>query len=159
MEINSLQILLADDDEDDCYFFKQALQGFPMPVNLTAVNNGEQLMENLNDSKIELPQILFLDLNMPKKNGFECLLEIKENKKFKQIPVVIFSTSFEQEVVKLLYDNGAQYYIRKPAEIKSYKSIIKHAITLITNNQSADTNNLLQPYRVDFILTVDNALI
>ncbi len=158
METSELHILLADDDEDDCYFFKQALEDYAVPVKLTAVYNGEQLMENLNDLKVELPQILFLDLNMPRKNGFECLVEIKANKKFKNIPIVIFSTSFEHEVVKLLYENGAHYYIRKPAEIKSYKRVINHALTLVTHAQSNCTSNLLQPTSADFILTVENVL-
>lgn len=156
MEKTIIKILLADDDDDDCYFFEQALKAFPMSVELTAVNNGEQLMESLHNTQIEPPQILFLDLNMPRKNGFECLLEIKTNKQLSKIPVVIFSTSFEQEVVNALYNSGASYYIRKPAEINSYKSIIKHAITLIT---TPEKNSFTQPDKMDFILNVENLLL
>ena len=79
MSLKQLNILLADDDLDDCLFFKEALEGMPVNTHLTAVHDGEQLMQLLANEKIKLPDILFLDLNMPRKNGFECLTEIKQN--------------------------------------------------------------------------------
>ena len=93
-----LNILLADDDIDDCVFFKAAVDEFSLSTHLTSVHDGEQLMQLLTNESNELPHILFLDLNMPRKNGFECLSEIKLSKKLKQLPVIMFSTSFEQEV-------------------------------------------------------------
>ena len=72
--------MLADDDNDDCLFFSEALEKIHLPTNLTTLNNGTQLMVELaNTSK--LPTVIFLDLNMPRKNGFECLAEIKVNEK------------------------------------------------------------------------------
>jgi CheY-like chemotaxis protein len=148
-----LNILLADDDIDDCTFFKEALAEFILPTHLTAVHDGEQLMELLIKDTNELPQVLFLDLNMPRKNGFECLSEIKLNKKLKHVPVVIFTTSFEQEVVNQLYRNWAQYFIRKPPEFSQFSKIIQHTISLIAQG------NILQPTRENFVLTVQNSLI
>jgi len=116
MDLKQLNILLADDDIDDCVFFKEALSELLISTNITAVHDGEKLMKLLTSITNVLPHILFLDLNMPRKNGFECLTEIKENEKLKNLPVAIFSTSYEQEVVNSLYKNGAQYFIRKPAE-------------------------------------------
>ena len=110
-----MKILLADDDIDDCIFFKEAVDELMLSTHLTIVHDGEQLMQLLTNETNELPDVLFLDLNMPRKNGFECLSEIKLNKKLKQLPVIIFSTSFEQEVVNRLYQNVAQYFIRKPS--------------------------------------------
>src|SRR5471030_3337282 len=98
-----INVMLADDDTDDCLFFKEALKEFPLPTRITAVHDGEQLMQLLSNETKELPDAIFLDLNMPRKNGFECLSEIKLNKNIKQLPVILFSTSFEQEVVNLLY--------------------------------------------------------
>src|SRR6185295_4050117 len=98
-----LNILLADDDTDDCIFFKAAVKEFSMATTLSTVHDGEQLMELLTKEGNELPDVLFLDLNMPRKNGFECLSEIKQNKNLEHLPVIMFSTSFEQEVVNLLY--------------------------------------------------------
>src|SRR5665647_2218424 len=94
MNLIQLNILLADDDTDDCIFFKEALRELLLYTNLTTVQDGEQLMQLLTNETNELPHILFLDLNMPRKNGFECLSEIKQNKNLKDLPVVIFTTFF-----------------------------------------------------------------
>ncbi|MEP7236787.1 MAG: response regulator [Ferruginibacter sp.] len=146
-------ILLADDDQDDCLFFKDAIGGLIPATNFMAVHNGEQLMQVLTNKTNKLPDVLFLDLNMPRKNGFECLSEIKQNKKLSMLPVVVFSTSFEQEVVNRLYNNGAHFFIRKPAEFSLYKKIILHTLRLITQK------NFAQPAKESFVLTVENSLI
>lgn len=152
MKVKQLNILLADDDTDDCLFFKDAIMELVPSPNFTALHDGEQLMQLLTNGTNKLPDVLFLDLNMPRKNGFECLAEIKQNKKLKALPVVVFSTSFEQEVVNRLYDNGAQYFIRKPAEFALYKNIILHTLTLIMQE------NILQTAKENFVLTVEDSL-
>lgn len=152
MNLKHLDILLADDDTDDCLFFKEAVEAMPISTHLTAVHDGEQLMQLLTSETGKLPHLLFLDINMPRKNGFECLSEIKQNKKLKDLPVVIFSTSFEQEVVNLLYDNGAQFFIRKPSEFTLFKKIILHTLTLIMQK------DISQMAKEDFVLTVENSL-
>ncbi len=150
MSLAQMNILLADDDADDCFFFKEALAGCPQTTNLKTVPDGEQLMHLLINEKYELPDVLFLDLNMPRKNGFECLSEIKLNNKLKKLSVVIFSTSFEQEVVNQLYQNGAQYFIRKPSEFSQFKIIIQQTLVRIMQ-----VNNL-QPLRENFVITLQN---
>ena len=150
MNLKQLNILLADDDTDDCVFFKNALKDLVIPTSLIAVHDGEQLMHLLINETLELPHILFLDLNMPRKNGFECLTEIKLNKKLKQLPVIVFSTSFEQEMVNMLYKNGAQYFIRKPSEFLQFKKIIQQALTLVVQG------DISQPNSENFVLTVEN---
>ena len=152
MNLKHLNILLADDDIDDCIFFKEALDELVISTNLTTVNDGEQLMKLLTNKQNELPQILFLDLNMPRKNGFECLSEIKENDKLKELPVVIFSTSFEQEVVNLLYKSGAHYFIRKPSVFLQFKAIILAALELVLEEGN------LRPAKENFVLTVQDNL-
>jgi len=142
-----VNILLADDDIDDCVFFKEGLAEAMLSANLTTVHDGEQLMRLLNETK-EFPDVLFLDLNMPRKNGFECLSEIKRNPKLNHFPIVIFTTSIEQEIVNQLYENGAQYFIRKPSEFSQFKRIIQHTIPLITQG------NISQPAREKFVLTL-----
>ena len=142
-------ILLADDDNDDCLLFKDALDELPLSAQLTTVRNGEQLMQLLN-TKAQLPDLLFLDLNMPRKNGFECLSEIKQNEKLKQLPVIIFSTSFEPDIVNLLYKNGAQYYICKPNEYSQLLKVIYHAITITSRG------NLSQPTKEEFVLSPES---
>ena len=108
-------------------------------------------MQFLTDEKNELPNILFLDLNMPRKNGFECLSEIKLSEKLKLLPVIVFSTSFEQEVVNMLYQNGAQYFIRKPSEFSQFKKIIQQSLTLVAQG------DISQPTKENFVLTVQNS--
>src|SRR6187551_1938729 len=103
-------LLLADDDIDDCAFFKDALEELPVSATPLTVNDGVQLMNLLSAKSDNLPDILFLDLNMPRKSGFECLSEIKSIDKLKDLPVIIFSTSLGTEVVDLLYQKGAHYY-------------------------------------------------
>ena len=153
MNIKQLNILLADDDIDDCIFFKEALDELPLSTHLTVVHDGEQLMQLLINETNEFPDVLFLDLNMPRKNGFECLSEIKLSKKLNQLPVIIFSTSFEQEVVNQLCQNWAQYFIRKPSEFSQFKKIIQQSLALIAQE------NIAQPTRENFVITVQNSLI
>ncbi len=131
MSLKPLNILLADDDMDDCIFFREALDELLLTTHLTTVHDGEQLMIYLNETSRELIDVLFLDINMPRKNGFEVLEEIKQNEKLKDLPVIIFSTSYEQEVVNSLYENGAHYFIRKPSEFAQFKKIIYHTLLLI----------------------------
>ena len=149
MNLKQLNILLADDDTDDCIFFKEALGELLLSTNLTTVNDGEQLMKLLTNETNVLPDVLFLDLNMPRKNGFECLTEIKLSKKLKQLPVIVFSTSFEQEVVNQLYKNGAQYFIRKPSEFSQFKKIIQQSLALIMKE------DISQPARENFVVIVE----
>jgi CheY-like chemotaxis protein len=153
MNLKQLNILLADDDTDDCIFFKEALGELLLSTNLTTVHDGEQLMQLLTNETNVLPHVLFLDLNMPRKNGFECLTEIKLSKKLKQLPVIVFSTSFEQEVVNQLYKNGAQYFIRKPSEFSQFKKIIQQSLALIMKE------NISQPTRENFVIIVETSLI
>ncbi|MES2775553.1 MAG: response regulator [Bacteroidota bacterium] len=139
-------LLFADDDMDDCTFFEDALNELPISATLSTVNDGIQLMNYLSAKSGDLPDVLFLDLNMPRKSGFECLSEIKLIDKLKHLPVVIFSTSFNSEVVELLYQRGAHYYIRKPGAYDQLKKVILEAITLTSKNK------LSQPARDKFIL-------
>ena|ERR1035438_7659233 len=140
-----IQLLLADDDKDDCYLFEEVLREFPVPTQLSMVHNGEQLVQMLL-KLFTLPAVLFLDLNMPRKNGLECLAEIKMHNKLKNLPVIVYSTSCEPGVIDQLYDRGAHYYIRKPAEFSKLKQVIQHGIMLAVNTLG------LQPDRENFVL-------
>ena len=148
MGTTPIQLLLADDDKDDCSLFQDALDELPLDARLTTVHNGEQLMQLLSTEQEQLPHVLFLDLNMPRKNGFECLSEIKLNKNLQQLPVIIFSTSFDYDIVNQLYNNGANYYIRKPADFRHLKKVIYQAVTLAADKDAP------QPAKEKFILQV-----
>ncbi len=131
MNPNPIHLLLADDDKDDCLFFQDALEELVLPTTFTAVHNGEQLMAHLLTQTEALPTVLFLDLNMPRKNGFECLVEIKKHDKLKTLPVVIYSTSSDTDTVDLMYKNGAQYYIQKPSDFTKLKQVLENTLAQI----------------------------
>lgn len=141
MTKEAITILLADDDEDDCLLFVEALEEIPMPTKLTTVRNGEQLLQLLESIEEELPHVLFLDLNMPRKNGWQCLKEIKQNEKLKNLKVIIFSTSFQQDVADQLYRNGAMHYIRKPSDFSKLKEVILQVLLILQDQQVEQSNN------------------
>lgn len=146
MKETKLHLLLADDDTDDCDFFKDALDEIPDSCNLTILNNGVELMEFLRSDPVNPPNLIFLDLNMPRKSGMECIVEIKSTDKLAHIPIIVYSTSLDQAVVNTLYQMGAHHYIQKPAEFAGIKRVIKKAITLFNDNL------LLPPSREHFII-------
>jgi len=131
-----LNVLLAEDDKDDRLFFEEALAQLPVPVNLSIVYDGEQLMEQLTQRHKKLPHVLFLDLSMPRKNGFACLLEIKLNEKLQKLPVIVLSTHFDEDMLNLVYKDAAHYYIQKPTDMSKLKTLIFQALTLIFQNNS-----------------------
>ncbi|RAW03514.1 response regulator [Pseudochryseolinea flava] len=124
---NPINVLLADDDRDDCLLFEDALAELPFQSKLSLVHDGEQLLSFLAKTS-SLPDILFLDLNMPRKNGFDCLKEIKKDSRIDELPVVIFSTSFDLDVVKLLHSKGAHLYVRKPDDFTNLKKVISKVL-------------------------------
>ena len=137
-------LVLADDDMDDCIFFQEALEELPYTTELTTVKDGVELMQLLTEKSDTLPDALYLDLNMPRKTGFECLIEIKQNDKLKRLPVIIFSTSFNPEAVKRLHEQGANYYIRKPSDFSDLKKIISLSLDLLSqDNPQTTTENFV----------------
>jgi CheY-like chemotaxis protein len=130
MNIKHLNILLADDDLDDCNLFKHALEELSLSAQLTTVHDGEQLMNYLSENSQHLPQVLFLDINMPRKNGLECLAEIKRNPTLKDIPVVMFSTSNSWDTINMLFKSGSNVYIHKPSDFAQLKQVIHHALPI-----------------------------
>ncbi|HEY1009192.1 MAG TPA: response regulator [Daejeonella sp.] len=122
-------ILLADDDPDDRDFFKDALKSVSTELVLKTAENGIQALEILENSE-NLPDLIFLDLNMPLKNGHECLLDIKDNPKTKGIPVIIFSTSLQRETANVMYESGASRYVVKPNSFAELKIVLRELTQL-----------------------------
>ncbi|AIY14071.1 response regulator [Cellulophaga baltica] len=142
---NKLHILLVDDDKDDCDIFKEALEELDVSYALTILHNGIELLEFLSSEEGSNPDILFLDLNMPRKTGIECIKEIKSSTSLPSISTVIYSTSYNTNVVDELYDLGAHYYIQKPSSYKCLKKVIEQAILLLSeeNNTSISRANFV----------------
>lgn len=150
MDLEHIHILLADDDKDDCCFFEEALGELPLRTQLNAVHNGEQLMGYLGNELNKLPDILYLDLNMPRKNGLECLAEIKLDLNLCSLPIIMFSTSFEQGVVDTLHESGAKYFIRKPPTFAEFRMIILASLLLVANGNEGETA------KEDFVIKIHN---
>lgn len=142
-----MNILLAEDDIDDCNFFKKALEELQLSFHLTTVHDGEQLMNYLDNNSNHLPDVIFLDLSMPRKTGFECLSEIKSNEKLKDLHVIMLSTSFprdmkyEEDMIKLLLKIGANQFIRKPDEFLQLKQVILASLILMAEKNLLNGQN------------------
>jgi len=145
-----LNVLLAEDDSADRLLFEEVLAELPVSVNLFTVTNGEQLLEWLNKKGNKLPDVLFLDLNMPRKNGFAALGEVKRSATLQDLPVIIFTTANDKERIKQVYKDAAHYYIRKPNTFPDLKKLVYKVLVLISED------NISLPDRKDFILKVDS---
>ena len=120
-------ILLVEDNPADIRLIKEALKNEATENELHAVINGADALNYLiEQSESEhYPDIIILDLNLPKMNGFEFLKKIKNNEKLCKIPIVVFTTSSSEEDELKCYDMGANSYITKPVDFDGFKHIMK----------------------------------
>lgn len=139
MDNDFIHIVLADDDKDDRLFFTDAFDELKIATKVSTYNDGVELMNYLNQKDALLPNVLFLDLNMPRKSGLECLKEIKTNKKMANIAIAIYSTSASEEDIENTFVLGANIYIKKPNDFKKLKKVLSDVVTI---NWQYHTNNL-----------------
>ena len=125
-----VKVVLADDDKDDQEVFQDALNEAKIPADLTVVDNGQELIKHLKDPIEPNPDIIFLDINMPVKNGKEVLAEIKRDEILKDIPTVMLSTSDNPKDVEDTFNTGASLYVRKPFSFKSLILLIRKIFML-----------------------------
>lgn len=130
MQTDYMHIILADDDEDDRLFFTDAFGELKINTKVETYNDGVELMNYLNSEEARLPQVLFLDLNMPRKNGIECLHEIKANPKFNDIAIAIYSTSSSEEHIEETFVSGANIYIKKPNDFEALKKVLSEVVAI-----------------------------
>ena len=148
MQNDTVQVLLADDDDDDRLLFREAFNEIKIKTVVNTVNDGVELMRLLNQKNTRLPHILFLDLNMPRKSGMECLLEIKNTENLKDIPIAIYSTSASEEDIEETFVRGANVYIKKPSDFGTLKKALEHVITI---NWQYQTSGLIKE---NFLLSI-----
>ncbi len=148
MQTEATYVLLADDDADDRLFFKDAFEEIKIKTVVHTVNDGVELMEYLSRPDITLPQVLFLDLNMPRKTGMDCLKEIKRIDRLKDIAIAIYSTSSSEEDIEETFVSGANVYIKKPSDFGALKKILSEVITTNLQYQTSGLN------RDNFILNL-----
>ena len=122
---NFKPILLVDDDDIDAMSTKRALKELDVTNPLVRSVNGEDALKYLNDECNEMPCVILLDLNMPKMNGIEFLKIIKEDSRFRYIPVVVLTTSTEETDIKECYKYSVAGYVVKPVDYKSFVEAIR----------------------------------
>jgi len=125
-------ILIAEDDADDRYLLRSAFEENGYKDKLEFVENGVEMIEYLHkiavgDNEAQMPRFILLDLNMPKKDGREVLKEIKQNPDLNKIPIIILSTTNNEQEMRRCYELGANSYITKP---NSFESLIKTVAAL-----------------------------
>lgn len=125
-------IYLADDDIDDRDFFIDAIIEIDPDMILKVAEDGMDLIDNvLTLSAAELPEFIFLDINMPRKSGFECLEEIRNHKgSLKEVNIIMFSTSNDPENIQKALELGATFYAVKPSSFEKLKSLLKEILTM-----------------------------
>ncbi|KGK32121.1 response regulator [Cellulophaga sp. HaHa_2_95] len=148
MAFQTLNIALADDDEDDRLLFKDAIEEIKIKTKLSLFTNGKELMDYLVLPNIILPEVIFLDLNMPIKNGMQCLKEIRENPKLSDLSVAIYSTSSSERDIEDTFINGANVYINKPNSFGELKTVIEKVLQLNWQYQTSALN------RENFLLRI-----
>jgi CheY-like chemotaxis protein len=125
----TVEILLADDDAVDRELFAEALKSTRVKYRLNEVEGGEEVFTHLNRSPHK-PDLIILDLNMPVKDGRETLRELKANKNFQLIPVIIMSTSNSHFDIHYSYENGASLFLTKPHSFHDLVEMLDNLLTL-----------------------------
>ncbi len=130
MKKEKLVIILLDDDDEEHILFKEVADDFVEINSVISFFKGNELLAHLNDSSAIIPDILFLDLNMPILSGIDCLVEIRKDTRFKNLPIASYSTSSSKNDMKIAYQNGADFYINKPFEYSGMEKILRKQQTL-----------------------------
>lgn len=152
MLINPLLIYLADDDNEDRMLFKEALDEIGMNVSIADFDNGVTLMFNLLNVTKPLPDVIYLDLNMPLMNGEECLNDIRNEPRLSNIPIVIYSNYADKSISDELQKKGANLYLIKPNSFEKLKNLLIKSLEYV--NLSRDTHNF-----PEFIITEEKTKI
>lgn len=129
-------VFYTDDDADDRELFREVLAEMESPYNLHTQTNGGELLEQLHNPPPE-PHLVFLDLNMPVKNGFDALAEMRRSEKYKNTPVIIFTTSDDANDVDKARHLGADMFITKPKAYDRFRQVLQDVLTIDWLNDGA----------------------
>jgi CheY-like chemotaxis protein len=135
-------IFYTDDDEDDLSIFTDAVDSLPQKIKLQTYTGGQKLLNAIYNPP-PTPHVVFLDLNMPGKNGFDVLTELRNSEEKNDIPVVIFSTSNEPSIIEKCRKLGANYFITKPILMKDIIKSIEYALEIDWRNFTPTDKNFV----------------
>lgn len=136
-------LLLADDDSDDCEVFCSVVATIAPSIKIACVSDGRQLMTLLQSFS---PDILFLDLEMPYKNGLECLVEIRQNELLKDLPVVAFSSTNRPANIQTAYEMGAHLFLLKSPSYSEFTASLK---TVLLHLDWQKPNHIKEQYCIN----------
>jgi two-component system, chemotaxis family, response regulator Rcp1 len=120
--LDAITVLMVEDDPDDVYLTQQALRASRLRMNLNVVNDGVEAMKVLREG--QRPDLVLLDLNLPRMDGREVLMAIKQDPDLASIPVVILTTSEAEEDIAASYRQHANCYVAKPVDIERFRSVV-----------------------------------
>jgi CheY-like chemotaxis protein len=145
-------IFLADDNPHDCLRFEKAINELGAGLSLNTVTNGEELIRLLSHY---IPDLLFLDLEMPCRNGIQCLQTIRENKQFERLPIVVFSATNRTNNIQVAYGFGANLFFIKPADYPELVYSLKNILQMDWSDprgitERYFTNNQYLPFKLQF---------
>ncbi len=138
--METLNIALADDDDDDRLFFQEAIDVVSIRTKLSLFKNGQELMDYLNLPNVIVPNLVFLDLNMPVKNGMQCLREIRANPRLKNVSIAIYSTSSSEKDIEETFVNGANIYINKPNNFQDLREVVEKVLHIKWQYHTSNLN-------------------
>lgn len=137
--------LLADDDRDDRDLFTQALKNVDPPVAGITVPNGQEALDYLKTNRARV-RLIFLDINMPVMNGWQCLTELKQAPRLKSIPVLMYSTSTRQSDIQRSKDLGAHGLLSKPDNFTVLKSTVKILSEIVNKQNPSPLPDTVKPF-------------
>lgn len=128
---DAINILMADDDMDDCLLLKEAVAEAGLPHRICFVSDGEELLDYVyglgkyeTPGSAPRPNLILLDLNMPRKGGRQVLQQLKRDRRLQRVPVVVLTSSMAEDDIGYCYDAGASSYIPKPASFQGWVDLI-----------------------------------
>jgi len=139
-----LRVILCDDDEDDRFIFTTVLKEFSPGMEVKSVDGADDLLQELKE--LSHPDLIFLDLNMPRKTGKECLKEIKSHQELTDLPVIIYSTSAGAPDVDETYQCGASLFVQKTTSIEQLQAVFSRIFEM-------DMRQLLRPSRENYVIS------
>ena len=142
MNTKRLNIFLADDDSDDRDFFEIAAQVVSADIEVSLFANGQLLCDYLERESATVPDILFLDINMPLKNGFQCLQAIRSSDKLNDLCIIMYSTSSNQTDINKSYELGASGFVQKPFNFNDLKGLLQRVCDTDWKNPSVKVDQL-----------------
>jgi PleD family two-component response regulator len=134
------KVILVDDDTDDCMLFEDAMNDIGMVSKLEIAHDGEMLFKMLSSRSESSPDLIFLDLNMPGMNGYECISKLRNSENLKSIPIVVFTATKQVEMIDWVFFNGADLFVIKPNTYINLKETIRNVINMDFQEHSCRDN-------------------